>query len=322
MSEVLSQNEIDALLNAVSTGEVQTATAQEPIKNDWVAYDLSSQEKIFHGRLAGLEEIHERYSRLLRVSLSSLFNKNVTVSATSTEYMKFGDYLSNIIKPTALNLFSIPTLQGTMLLLVSSKLVYAMLDSYYGGAERPFAKLGNPDEFTSVEKNIIKRFSQIGMKSLEEAWKLNYPIQIQYAGMESNPAFIGAIHSTELVAVVTFEVGVGQLSGSFSLIIQLHPLDPIHEQLSVRITSEQNQDANTWQKHWLRELMDIPVELRAEVGNSMIDVEDLRTWKVGEVVSLRQDATSPLTVFIESIPKIKGMMGMLRGNTAVRITDM
>jgi flagellar motor switch protein FliM len=321
MSEVLSQSEIDALLLAVSSGSVDTAE-NEAEKNDWVAYDLTSQEKIYHGRLAGLEGIHERFARLFRVSLSNFFKKNVTVSATNTDYLKFGDYLSNLLRPTSLNVLSIPSLQGHMVMMMTSKLVYALLDGYYGGVERPFAKLGGRDEFTSIENNIIRKICELGIKDLEEAWRLNYPIQVQYSRMESNPAFVGSIHTTDVVAVVTFEVEFEHLSGPFTLVIQLRALDPIQSHLSVHVTNEHSRDNSTWAEHWMNEIMQLPLEIRAELGNADLNVANLKNWKAGEVITLTQDAASPLAVFIEDVPKMKGMMGLFRGNTAVRVTEM
>jgi flagellar motor switch protein FliM len=320
MSEVLSQSEIDALLLAVSSGSVDTDN--EPEKNDWIAYDLTSQEKIYHGRLAGLEGIHERFARLFRVTLSNFFKKNVTVTSTHTDYLKFGDYLSNLLRPTSLNVMSIPSLQGHMVLMMTSKLTYALLDAYYGGVERPFAKLGGRDEFTSIENNIIRKICQLGVLDLEEAWRLNYPIKVEYTRMESNPAFVGSIHTSDVVAVVSFEVEFENLSGPFSLIIQLRALDPIQSQLSVHVTNELSRDVNTWAEHWMNEIMQLSLECRAELGTNEISLATVRKWKPGEVVSLTEDATAPLQVFVEEIPKMKGMMGLYRGNTAVRITEL
>ena len=224
MAEVLSQTEIDALLAAVSTGNV--ATDDTPTKStiDWIAYDLTSQEKIVRGRLAALEGIHERFARLFRVTLSSTLKKNATVTPTHTDFLKFGDYLSNILLPTSLNMISIPNLKGSMLFVVSSKLTYALVDAYYGGSERPFSKIGGREEFTKIENNMIRKMCLLAVRDLKEAWRLNYPIELEYMRAESNPHFVGTIHSSEFVAVVTFEVEFEALSGPLILIIQLRAL--------------------------------------------------------------------------------------------------
>ncbi len=326
MSEVLSQNEIDALLMAVSSGTVETAPAAAPAsappkEENWIAYDLTSQEKIYHGKLVGLNGIHERFSRLLRISLSSYFKKNVTVNIASTEYLKFGDYLKNVTLPTSLNLLNLPKLQGHMLLMVTSKLLYASIDSYYGGVERPFAKLGTREDFTTIENNIISRMCQIAVADLQEAWRLNYDLSIQYDRMESNPAFIGAIHSSDLVAVVTFDVEFESLSGPFTLVIQLRALDPIQQALSVNVTSEFDREASQWKEHWLREVAMTPLDVRVELGQAEQTLSAVNKWKVGDTLVLDRDSASPVTVLLEQVPKLEGLMGVYRGNVAVRLVD-
>lgn len=324
MSEVLSQSEIDALLFAVSSGSVETAPAEatsEEKKNDWIAYDLTSQEKIYHGKLVGLNGIHDRFARLLRVTLSNYFKKNVTISVTNTDYLKFGDYLANIVLPSSLNLLVMPKLQGHMLMMVTSKLLYALVDAYYGGIERPFAKLGTREEFTSIENNMIRKICAMAVADLKEAWRLNYSLDIEYSRMESNPAFIGSIHASDLVAVVNFDVEFENLSGPFILAIQLRALDPIQHHLSVNVTTEFDREVGQWRQHWLREIAQTELDVRVELGKAEKSLKEVQGWKPGDVLALNQDSASPVHVMIEDIPKLEGMMGVYRGNVAVRIVD-
>lgn len=324
MSEVLSQSEIDALLFAVSSGSVDTAPAPAqgaPSKDDWIAYDLTSQEKIYHGKLVGLGGIHDRFARLLRVTLSNYFKKNVTISVTNTDYLKFGDYLSNIVLPTSLNLLSLPKLQGHMLFMVTSKLLYALVDAYYGGIERPFSKLGTREEFTSIENNMIRKICTLATNDLREAWRLNYGLEIDYTRMESNPAFIGSIHTSDLVAVVTFDVEFDNLSGPFILVIQLRALDPIEHHLSVNVTTEFDRETEQWRDHWLREIALTGLDIRAELGQAEVSLKQVQSWKVGDTLALNQDSSSPVQILIEQVPRLKGLMGVYRGNVAVRLVD-
>ncbi len=326
MSEVLSQSEIDALLFAVSSGSVDTAPpaggpAQPATKDDWIAYDLTSQEKIYHGKLVGLGGIHDRFARLLRVTLSSYFKKNVTISVTNTDYLKFGDYLANIVLPTSLNLLTMPKLQGHMLFMVTSKLLYALVDAYYGGIERPFAKLGTREEFTSIENNMISKICNMAVSDLREAWRLNYALEIDYVRMESNPAFIGSIHTSDLVAVVTFDVEFENLSGPFILVIQLRALDPIQHHLSVNVTTEFDTETVQWREHWLREIALTALDVRVELGQSDQTLKSIQNWKPGDTLVLNQDSSSPVQIMLEQIPKLQGLMGVYRGNVAVRLTD-
>jgi len=321
MAEVLSQSEIDALLAAVSAGNVETdEQSKSPI--DWIAYDLTSQEKIVRGKLAALQGIHERFSRLLRMTLSTLLRKTVTVNATNTDFLRFGDYLTNILLPTSLNILSLPQLKGHMLFVVSSKLTYAMVDAYYGGSERPFSKIGGRDQFTTIENNMIRKVCELAIRDLRDSWKLNYPLDIQYQRSESNPHFVGSIHGSELVAVVTFEVEFENLSGPLILIIQLKALDAIQHLLAVNITGEMNADADIWKKHWERELQGVELNVKVELGSTSRTVDEVGHWKVGDVLSLGQDAAGPLVMTVEGIEKIEGLMGAYRGNNALRVLNI
>lgn len=323
MAEVLTQSEIDALLQAVSSGNVDTEDGQAPtpIKSDWVAYDLTSQEKIVRGKLAGLAGIHERFSRLFRHTLSEALNKPVSVNFTNIDFIRFGDYLGNLIPPVSLNVFQMTNLRGTMVLVVSSKLAYSLVDAYYGGAERPYSKVGGKDEFTSIEQKMIQKMCRMAVHDLKESWRLNYPLELDYLRSESNPHFVGGIHSSETVAVVTFDVEFENLSGTLILILQVKALDPIQQSLSVNITTEVSHEGKLWEKHWKEEIKKIPLDLHVALGQADTSLTQIKDLKVGDTIALQEDAASPLTVKIEGISKLKGLMGVCRGNTALRITD-
>ena len=321
MPEVLSQSEIDALLAAVSTGNVETREQGARPSADWIAYDLTSQEKIIRNRLVGLEGIHERFCRLFRVTLSSTLKKSVTVNITNTDFLRMGDYLTNILLPTSLNIITLPELKGSMILVVSSKLTYALVDAYYGGSERPFSKIGGREEFTSIENNMIQKICHLAVRDLQEAWKLNYPLQMEYARNESNPQFVGAVHTSELVAVVTFDVEFEHISGPFILIIQLKALDPIQHALSVNLTGESSSDIAPWRAHWLREMGDLSLNLRVELGSATRTLGEMQKLKVGDVIQLDKDAADSLSICVEDLPKMRGLIGVYRGNSAIRVTE-
>ncbi|MBI4404361.1 MAG: flagellar motor switch protein FliM [Deltaproteobacteria bacterium] len=328
MAEVLSQSEIDALLAAVSSGNVETDDSAQKSKPgakasiDWVAYDLTTQEKVVRGRLAALQGINERFCRHFRATLSNLLNRHVTITVMNTEFVRFSDYLSNILLPASLNIIAMKNLRGYMILVVSSKLAYALVDTYYGGSERPFSKIGGREEFTNIETSMIKRICGLALNDLKEAWKLNYPLELDLLRSESNPHFVGAIHGSETVAVITFEVEFENLSGPFVVLLQLRALDPIQPFLNVNVTGEIPADTGMWRNHWLRELGDIEMNMKVEVGKSERTVETLGQLKKGDVLILDQDAAAPLVAYIEEVPKLRGLMGVCRGNTAIQVTEL
>ncbi len=324
MSEVLSQSEIDALLAAVSTGDLST---EEPGKGegpghvDWIAYDLTSQEKIIRSRFVALEGIHDRFSSLFRVTLSSMLKRPVSVNCINTDFLRFGDYLTNILLPTSLNVMVMPNLKDHAIMVVSSKLTYALVDAYYGGSERPFSKIGGREEFTSVENKLIKKIVEGAIVDLKASWKLNYPVEFEYQRSESNPQFVGSIHASEIVAVVSFEVEFENLSGPFVLIIQLSALESVQSYLSVNLISDISSDADQWREHWLREIMHTKLDVRAELGSTRRSLRQVHAMDVGDTMILLQDAAGPVQVYVEGLPKMTGLMGTYRGNSAIRVNE-
>lgn len=322
MAEVLSQSEIDALLAAVSSGDVRTdAESRPPGETDWIAYDLTSQEKIIRSRFVALEGIHDRFSSLFRVTLSNMLKRPVTVNCINTDFLRFGDYLTNILLPTSLNVLVMRNLKGHAILVVSSKLTYALVDAYYGGSERPYSKIGGREEFTGVENRLIHKVTQAAVQDLKEAWRINYPVDFDFLRAESNPQFVGSIHPSELVAVVSFEVEFENLSGPFVLILQLSALESIQSHLSVNLISDITSDAAQWRAHWLQELLRLKMDVRAELGTTWRTLRQIHELKVGDQIVLQQDAVSPIHVQVEGLPKMSGIMGASRGNRAVRVHD-
>lgn len=328
MPEVLSQAEIDSLLTAVSTGEVPSdvntssqSGSPETQKQDWIAYDLTSHEKIVRSRMVALQGIHERFARLFRSSLSQHLKRPVSVGFNRIDFMKFSDYLKNLALPTSVNILSMSELKGSMLFLVSSKLTYALVDAYYGGSERPFSKIGTRDEFTSIENNMVNRVSTLAITDIQEAWRLNYPLKLQFIRTETNPHFIGTIHPSELIAVITIDVEFENLTGSCHVVIQLDPLTKIQESLAFNVTGEFTTEKSEWRKHWITEVMTTELLVQVELGATQKTLGEIEHFKKGQVLSLNQDATSPLVVYVQGLPLMRGMMGNVRGNVAVQMTN-
>jgi flagellar motor switch protein FliM len=332
MPEVLSQAEIDSLLTAVSTGTVETGLPQgsqapQPEAatagktSEWIAYDLTSHEKIVRGRMVALQGIHERFARLFRTSLSSYLKRSVSVNLNKIDIIKCGDYLTNLVLPTSVNIISMPDLKGYLLFIVSSKLTYALVDAYYGGSERPFSKVGAREEFTSIENNMIRKVSQMAIRDMEEAWKLNYPLKLNFQRTETNPHFVGTVHPSELVAVLTIDVEFESLSGPCVVVLQLDPLSKIQEYLGFNVTGEFTMDKDSWREHWIREILTTEMLLQVELGSTTKTLREIEGFEKGTLLPLAQDSVAPLTIRVQGLPRLEGLMGNIRGNLAVRMTS-
>ena len=326
MAEVLSQNEIDALLTAVTAGKVDAVTetaassSAKGTSKKIALYDLTSEERVIRGKLVALSGIHERFAGLFRMSLHTHLKKNVSVKIKSTEFIKFGEYLSRVSRPVNFSLIEVEDLKGSMLLVAGGSYMYSLVDAYYGGSDRPYTKAKTGEAFTAIENAMMKKFVSFAVKDLEQAWSLNYPLKLNYIRAESNPFFIGAIQATDSIVVVTCDVEIDSLRGSFDLVVQLHPLDSIQHALSINLTGQIPGEETLWKEHWLKELMNMDFDIRGVLGQTEKTLREIRKLKKGDVLILGQDAVSAIPVYIQEVPKFKGMMGVFRGNNAVRLT--
>ena len=174
--------------------------------------------------------------------------------------------------------------------------------------------------FTSIENELIRKFTLLALTDLEQGWKLNYPMKLMYHRAESNVHFVGAIQLNEQVAVVNCEVEIDSLKGSFDIIVQLHPLEAIQHALSVNITIQMPGEEELWKQHWLKEIYQMEFQIRAVLGQTERTLKEIRQLKAGDVLTLGQDSVAPISLTIQDVPKCKGMIGVFRGNNAVRLT--
>lgn len=320
MAEILNQNEIDALLSAVSNGEVETEHKTETKKEgaDFISYNLASSEKIYKGRYLAIHAIHDRLARLLRISFSQLLKKNITVTCTNTDYLKFGEYLSNITLPCSLAVYGIENLNGHLIMHANSKLTYMLVDSYYGGGSGLFTK-DKQNGFTLIEEKMNKKVFELCQKDIMEAWRLNYPLKLNFLKNESNPHFVGSIHVGELVAVISFEITMDKFSSPLHLVLQIKSLEPIHTQLSVAVTSELPMDTFLWEEHWKNELLNLYFNIHVEVGHCSKNLTEIQNLKIGDTLLLDEDALSELPIYVEKIKKFNGVMGQHRGSKAIKV---
>lgn len=329
MNQVLSQSEVDALLAAVSDGEVQTsengggAGGNGNVKIDdkkVVAYDLTSQDRIIRGRLPQLEVIYEKFMRAFRVSLSSALRKIASISLTSTEFLKFGEFINTLPMPTCMSVLRFGNLRGSALMVIESKLAYALVDSFFGGAERPFTKIDGK-EFTPIELSIVRKVVELAINDLEAAWASVEKIGCSFVRTEQNPQFVGIVPPTDVVIASTFDVELENATGTISMVVPYATIEPIKQKLSSGFQVESDQtDKKLWTAIIKEQLMDTSIDIKVNLGETEIRLSDLMELKVGDVIPLTQDATGELDVQVESVKKFKGYYGNHHGTVAVQIT--
>ena len=321
MSEVLSQGEVDALLRGVGDGEVETETDEVPEEESGVVpYDLTSQEKIIRGRLPTLDIINPMFSRLFRNTFSMLMRKSVEVSTVSTDTIKFGDFLRSLAVPSSLHIFRMEPLRGHGLMVVESKLVFAVVDTFFGGSGTKEAKITGRD-FSSIEIRMTKSVVLSALEDLEKAWRPVHAVTTNFVRSEVNPQFAAIVPPTDIVLVILFEIEMESISGTLTICLPYAAIEPVIPKLKAQFQSEEMEVDQVWVRRLRTELLTTEVELVTELGTSTITPQDLMKFKVGDTLMLGNDVTDPLTLQVEQIPKFKGFPGVARGNKAIQLTE-
>ncbi len=324
MSQVLSQSEVDALLAAVSDGEVDTGGDEGGGAGDAdrgvVVYDLTSQDRIIRGRMPQLDVIYERFMRSFRVSLSGALRKIATLNHASTDFLKFGEFINTLPMPTCMSVLRFNALRGSALFVIESKLAYALVDSFFGGSDRPYAKIEGK-EFTAIELSIIRKVVELAIADLEGAWSSVAKIDCSFVRTEVNPQFVGIVPPTDVVIASTFDVELENANGTITLVVPYATVEPIKQKLSSGFQVESDQtDKKLWTSTIREQLQDTEVEILVQLGQTDIHISDLMKLKSGDVIPLDQDVAGEFDVQVESVRKYKAYYGVSHGNMAVQLT--
>lgn len=322
MSQVLSQSEVDALLSAVSDSQPDMSSEDDSeIKSGVVQYDLANQDRIIRGRMPTLDIIHDRFIRLFRVTLSNALRKMTNISVNSTGPLKFSEFMNSLPLPSCLNILRLEPLRGAAVMVIESKLLYALVDSFFGGNDVPYTKIEGKD-FTQIEIRMARRVVLSAIDDLERAWEPVYPLKIGYSRTEINPQFVAVVPPSDVVIATTFDVELEKVSGTIKIVIPYATLEPIKSKLSVGFQSEQLEVDFIWINRIKEKIMQTMVNVYVKLGEADISVFDILNMSPGDIIQLNTDATVPLYVFVEGIKKFKGLPGVIKGNKAIKITEV
>ena len=321
MSEVLSQGEVDALLRGVGDGEIETEKGEAPEEvSGIVAYDLTSQEKIIRGRLPSLDIINQMFCRLFKNTFSTLMRKSVNVSTVSTDTIKFGDFLRSLPVPSSMHIFRMEPLRGHGLVIVESKVVYAVVDTFFGGSGGD-AVITDRD-FSAIEIRMTKSVILSVLEDLEKAWRPVHTVTTNFVRSEVNPQFAAIVPPTDIVLVILFEIEMENISGTLTICLPYAAIEPVIPKLKAQFQSEELEVDQVWVRRLRAELLSTDIEIIAELGGTQITPEELMHFKVGDTLILGNDVTDPLILKVEGNPKFKGFPGVSRGNKAIQITEV
>ncbi len=315
VQDLLSQDEIDALLHGVDDGDIDTEDDSE--SDSAHAYDLTSQERIVRGRMPTLEMINERFARYTRVSLFNVLRRSADVSVGGVQVLKFGEYVHTLYVPTSLNLVKIRPLRGTSLFIMDAKLVFKLVDNFFGGDGR-HAKIEGR-EFTPTEIRIVKKLLDRIFIDLREAWAPVLPVEFEYLNSEVNPAMANIVSPSEVVVVSTFHIELDGGGGDLHVTMPYSMLEPIREVLDSGVQSDIDDRDERWEKSLRADIMDAKVSLEMTIAERQITLRDILEMEAGDVIPV--EIGDELILRANGVPSFRGHLGVSRSNLAFKVID-
>lgn len=319
MNQFLSQDEVDALLHGITGGEVETQKSGGIDDSGIVTYDLTNQERIIRGRMPTLEILNQKIARQLRASLSGTLRRMVDVNALNVQMIKFGEFLKTLPVPTSMHVFRMQPLRGGALLVIESKLVFALIDSFFGGPGSTHVKIEGRD-FTPIETHMILRVANMVFEEMEKAWEPIEPITIEVERSEVNPQFVGIVPPSDVVITTPFEVEMDDARGIITVCLPYATIEPIRAKLYAGFQSERLEIDQSWLRRILHQLEETRVEASVEIGSAEIPLGTLLNLRVGDIICLDQDCDSQLVVKIEGVPKFTGYARKFKQKKALEIS--
>ncbi len=321
MGDVLSQNEIDNLLAALSTGELDVSdindSRDKPVKN----YDFRRPAKFSKEHLRTLEIIFEHYGRLISTNLPVYLRKNVQVSVASSETVTFSEFTNSLSNPVILGIVNFHPLSGNIIIDMSTNLGYTIIDRMLGGAGRPLEK---SREFSEIELTIIEKIIIVCVQLMREPWKNVLEIDPVLDRLETNPQFAQIISPNDMVAIVTLNVKIGDVQGFMNMCLPYFTLEDIMDKLNTRYwyanMQERHDEDYEEQVETLIRRVDIP--MKAMLGKSTITVNDFINLQVGDVIRLDTHVEDELSVYVGNIRKFTALPGASKENYAVKVTSV
>ncbi|AWL12556.1 Flagellar motor switch protein [Saliniradius amylolyticus] len=317
MSDLLSQDEIDALLHGVDDVEEEDVESSEP-SGATLEYDFSSQDRIVRGRMPTLEIVNERFARHMRVSLFNMMRRSAEVSINGIQMIKFGEYIHTLFVPTSLNMVRFRPLKGTGLITMEARLVFILVDNFFGGDGRYHAKIEGR-EFTPTERRIIQMLLKLIFEDYKEAWAPVMDVSFEYLDSEVNPAMANIVSPTEVIVISSFHIELDGGGGDFHVALPYSMLEPIRELLDAGVQSDKEDTDLRWSKALRDEIMDVEVGVSATLLELELSLQDIMNMKEGDIIPV--EMPEHVTMFIEDLPTFRTKMGRSRENLALKVTE-
>lgn len=321
MGEVLSQNEIDSLLAALSSGELDVDKIQETDDKQARNYDFNRPTKFSKDHLRTLEIIFEHYSRLVSTNLPVYLRKNVQINVASSETVTFSEFSNALSSPVILGIINFAPLNGNIIIDMAVNLGYTILDRMLGGSGTPLDK---PRDFSEIEMTIINRIIVMMTTLLREPWKNVLDVSPVLTRVETNPQFAQVIAPNDMIAIVTLNMRIGEVEGFVNICLPFFTLEDVMDKLNTKFwfsTMQENRDEH-YEEYIESMLHKVDVPVRAVLGKSSITVADFVNLQVGDCIRLDTRVDSDMDIYVGNIKKFTALPGANRDSYAVRITSV
>lgn len=313
MQDLLSQDEIDALLHGVDESELENEFDGDP--GSVRPYDLTSQDRIVRGRMPTLEMINERFARYTRISMFNLLRRTADVSLGGVQITKFGEYLHTLYVPTSLNLVKLEPLRGTALIVLDAKLVFKLVDNYFGGDGR-HAKIEGR-EFTPTELRVVQMVLNQIFLDLGEAWRNVYKLEFDHLRSEVNPSMANIVSPSEVVVVSSFHVELDGGGGDIHITQPYAMIEPIRELLDAGMQSDVDEHDERWGNALQNQIKFATVDFSCDLFEREISLRDVVDLEPGDVIPV--EMPEKVVLKANGVPLFDTKVGMSNGNLALRV---
>ncbi len=317
-TDILSQDEIDALLHGVDSGDVDTDANPFPADGETRVYDFATQDRIVRGRMPTLDMINERFARYLRIHLFNLLRRASEISVIGSRVTKFSEYLHSLYVPTSLNLVRIPPLHGTALFVFDPKLVFGLVENFFGGDGRYYSRIEGRD-FTPMELKVIQNLLNMAFEDMQKAWEPVMHLDFEFINSEVNPQFANIVSPTEIVVINDFHIELEGGGGNLHVTLPYSMIEPIREQLDTGLQSDRTGVDRRWQKAFEEEIPLVEVEIQANLVEKTLTVQQLLDMRPGDIIPI--DLPDSVVLNVEDIPLLRGRYGVANGINALKIIE-
>jgi len=315
--EILSQEEVDALLRGVTGEEDDEAGGAD--SGAVRSYDIGRQERIVRGRMPTLEIINERFARNLRIGFFNFIRRNAEISVGPALVQKYSEFIRNLVVPTNLNVMQVKPLRGTGLLIFDPDLVFLVVDNLFGSDGRFHVRVEGRD-FTPTEQRIIQKMLEVVFTEYQKAWEPVYPIEFSYLRSEMNTQFANIATPTEVVVAVTFHIELGAGGGDFHVCLPYSMVEPLRDILASTMQADRTEVDNRWVNLMQRQVQAAEVELVATLATAKITLGQILNLKQGDVIMV--DIPEKLVADVSGIPVLECSYGTVSGNYALKVESI